>query len=224
MSPDQFFATLKARLVLMDDDTVRATVTALWLAQMGWGEVAILVDGLRDGELETGPEPKAPTGLDRVSVPELSARELEAVQKKSPVRIIDVGLSDNYVACHIPGAVWCSRVALDRLFRDAAHDGPTVLTSEKGVLARLAANDLDMSIAPSVSVLTGGNMAWRETGFTLSGGDAHFASPRDDHWLASSERPGDMRQNVLDYLAWEETLLDDIEQGGISPYHNLIWR
>jgi hypothetical protein len=99
-----------------------------------------------------------------------------------------------------------------------------VLTSEKGVLARLAANDLDMSIAPSVSVLTGGNMAWRETGFTLSGGDAHFASPRDDHWLASSERPGDMRQNVLDYLAWEETLLDDIEQGGISPYHNLIWR
>jgi rhodanese-related sulfurtransferase len=224
MSPDQFFATLKARIVLMDDDTVRATVTALWLAQMGWGEVAILVDGLRDGELETGPEPKAPTGLDRVSVPEVSARELEAIQKKSPVRIIDVGLSDNYVAGHIPGAVWCSRVALDRLFRDAAHDGPTVLTSEKGVLARLAANDLDMSIAPSVSVLTGGNMAWREAGFTLSAGDAYFASPRDDHWLASSERPGDMRQNVLDYLAWEETLLDDIEQGGISPYHNLIWR
>ncbi len=35
MSPDQFFATLKARIVLVDDDTVRATVTALWLAQMG---------------------------------------------------------------------------------------------------------------------------------------------------------------------------------------------
>ncbi|MDH3598953.1 MAG: rhodanese-like domain-containing protein, partial [Candidatus Tectomicrobia bacterium] len=46
MSPDQYFATLKARIVLVDDDTVRATVTALWLAQMGWGEVAILAEGL----------------------------------------------------------------------------------------------------------------------------------------------------------------------------------
>jgi hypothetical protein len=81
-----------------------------------------------------------------------------------------------------------------------------------------------MSIAHSVSVLAGGNTAWREAGFTLSSGAEHFASPRDDHWLASSERPGDTRQNVLDYLAWEETLLDDIEQGGASPYHNLIWR
>jgi 3-mercaptopyruvate sulfurtransferase SseA len=115
-------------------------------------------------------------------------------------------------------------VALDRLLREEAHDGPTVLTSEEGVLARLAATDLDMSIAPSVSVLAGGNTAWREAGFALSNGVEQFASPRDDHWLASSERPGDTRQNVLDYLAWEETLLDDIERGGMSPYHNLIWR
>jgi rhodanese-related sulfurtransferase len=156
MSPDQFFATLKARLVLMDDDTVRATVTALWLAQMGWGEVAILVDGLRDGELETGPESVTLSGLALTPIPELSARELEAMQQESPVRIIDVGQSEAYVRGHIPGAVWCSRVALDRLLREEAHDGPTVLTSEEGVLARLAATDLDMSIAPSVSVLAGG--------------------------------------------------------------------
>ena len=178
MSPDQFFATLKARIVLMDDDTVRATVTALWLAQMGWGDVAILVDGLRDSELETGPESEAPTGLDHTSASKLSARELEAIQQESPVRIIDVGMSDDYVAGHIPGAVWCSRVALDRLLRDETHDGSTVLTSEEGGLARLAANDLDMSISQSVSVLAGGNTAWREAGFTLSSGAEHFASPR----------------------------------------------
>jgi 3-mercaptopyruvate sulfurtransferase SseA len=224
MSPDQFFATLKARIVLMDDDTVRATVTALWLAQMGWGEVAILVDGLRDGELETGPESVALSGLALTPIPELSAHELEAIQQESPVRIIDVGLSEAYVMEHIPGAVWCSRVALDRLLREEVHDGPTVLTSEEGILARLAATDLDVSIAPSVAVLAGGNTAWREAGYPLSSGVEHFASPRDDHWLASSERPGDTRQNVLDYLAWEETLLDDIEQGGMSPYHNLMWR
>ena len=40
----------------------------------------------------------------------------------------------------------------------------------------------------------------------LSSGAECLASPRDDHWLPSSERPGDTRQNVLDDLAWEATL------------------
>jgi rhodanese-related sulfurtransferase len=34
MSPEQYFATLNARYVLIDDDTVRATVNALWLTKM----------------------------------------------------------------------------------------------------------------------------------------------------------------------------------------------
>ena len=91
--------------------------------------------------------------------------------------------------------------------------------------AQLAAGDLDESLSPShaIVVFAGGNAAWRDAGFALTSGAEHLASPRDDHWLASSERPGDTRQNVLDYLAWEDTLLDDIEQGGASPYRNLIW-
>ncbi|ETX07126.1 MAG: hypothetical protein ETSY2_13030 [Candidatus Entotheonella gemina] len=223
MSPDRFFATLKARIVLVDDDTVRATVTALWLAQMGWGEVVILVDGLREGALETGSEPISPMDLPRTLARELSIRELKALQQVQAVRIIDVGTSDRYVDGHIPGAMWCSRVALGRLLQEETHNSPTVLTSEDGVLAQLAASDLDGLLAPSVFTLTGGNTAWREAGLALARGAEHFASPRDDHWLASSERPGDTRQNVLDYLAWEETLLDDIEQSGASPYRNLMW-
>ena len=35
MSHEHYFATLNARIVLIDDDSVRATVTALWLMQMG---------------------------------------------------------------------------------------------------------------------------------------------------------------------------------------------
>jgi rhodanese-related sulfurtransferase len=224
MSPDRYFATLKARIVLVDDDTVRATVTALWLAQMGWGEIAILVDGLQGGSLETGLESASPIALYRSSVQELSAREVDALLQAHPVRMIDVGTSDGYIDGHVPGAVWCSRVALGALLREEAHDGPTVLTSEDGVLARLAVGDLDESLSHTVSILAGGNAAWRDAGFALSSGVDRLASPRDDHWLASSERPGDMRQKVLDYLAWEDTLLDDIEAGGAVPYRNLIWR
>jgi hypothetical protein len=41
-----------ARIVLTDDKSIRADMTASWLAQMGW-EVYVL-DGFYDGELETG--------------------------------------------------------------------------------------------------------------------------------------------------------------------------
>ena len=223
MSPDRYFATLKARIVLVDDDTVRATITALWLSQMGWGEVVVLVDGLDRRALETGPELTRDIGSDVASGRELTAHEVDALRRGQPVRIIDVGRSDCYVDSHLPGAVWCSRVALGSLLRDEVHDGPTVLTSEPGVLARLAAGDLDASLADNVSILAGGNAAWREARLELSSGAERLASPRDDHWLASSERPGDTRQNVIDYLEWEVTLLDDIERGGAVPYRNLIW-
>jgi rhodanese-related sulfurtransferase len=222
MSPDHYLATLKGRLVLVDDDTVRAIVTALWLAQMGWGEVAILVDGLH-GTLETGFEPPPVLGLDRVSVRTVTAHDIEKLRQTQPVRIVDVGTSDRYIDRHIPGAVWCSRVALDTYLRDTGHSGPIVLTSEDGMVARLAAGDLDGTLQQGVSILTGGNRAWHNAGFDCERGAEHMILPRDDHWLASSERPGDTRQNVLDYLAWEEALLDEIEQGGMVPYRNLIW-
>ncbi|MBT9489843.1 MAG: thiosulfate sulfurtransferase [Rubrivivax sp.] len=57
---DVFAAVRGARIVLSDDDGVRASVTAHWLAQMGW-EVAWLDD--TRGLTETGPwQPVAPGG------------------------------------------------------------------------------------------------------------------------------------------------------------------
>src|SRR5579859_4387749 len=47
-----------ARIVLTDDQSVRADMTASWLAQMGW-EVYVL-DGGYDGALETGAPPVVP--------------------------------------------------------------------------------------------------------------------------------------------------------------------
>lgn len=224
MGPDRFFATLKSRIVLVDDDTVRATVTALWLAQMGWGEVAVLGDG-RDGlSLESGPAPMPDFGFDPTSVPTLTVAELDVLGGAQGVRIVDVGASGSYVDGHLPGAVWCSRVALGGLLAEQAHDGPTVLTSGDGSLARLAADDLGAAGAGDISILVGGNDAWRDAGFALATGPEQLASPRDDHWLAASERPGETRRNVIDYLDWEVTLLDDIERGGAVPYRNLIWR
>ncbi|MGK0171435.1 MAG: hypothetical protein ACI9W2_003165 [Gammaproteobacteria bacterium] len=45
MSPEHYWAIGNARYVLVDDDGARAIVTALWLKQMGWGDVTLLQDG-----------------------------------------------------------------------------------------------------------------------------------------------------------------------------------
>jgi rhodanese-related sulfurtransferase len=220
MKPDYYFATMNARIVVSDDDGVRATINALWLAQMGC-EVAVLTGGLDGEALETGPWVAPVTEFGIATGPEATVQELDTMQKSKPVRIIDVGHSDAYEDAHIPGAGWCSRVVLGGLLGDGLSEGATVLTSEDGVVAKLAAKDLGP--VTGVSILSGGNTAWRDAGLALSSGAENMLSPREDHWVASSERPGDTRQNVVDYLDWETTLLDEIEQGGPSPYRNLIW-
>lgn len=219
MSPDQYFATVNARIVLSDDDTVRATVTALWLAQMGWGEVTFLTDGLAVGPLETG-QPTAET-ISALDVEAIDAATLNQELHAGTVRVIDVGTSADYVAGHIPGAEWCLR---SRLAETLGSDtGKLVLTSPDGVLARLAADDLHREHGLAPSILDGGTEAWRASGLPLETGAQSLLTPRDDFWLASSERPGDQRQNVQDYLDWETTLLDDIAAAGPVPYQNLIW-
>ena len=47
---DSHMATWGARVVLVDDNGVRATMTASWLKQMGWPDVAVLVAGPADGD------------------------------------------------------------------------------------------------------------------------------------------------------------------------------
>ena len=51
---DVYAPVLESRVVLVDDDGVRATMTASWLNQMGGREVAVLESALETGELERG--------------------------------------------------------------------------------------------------------------------------------------------------------------------------
>jgi len=128
------------------------------------------------------------------------------------------------VLSHVPGARWCLRSALSRTLASMAASGsPLVLTSADGVMARLAASDLAELGFADVLVLEGGNAAWCGAGFTPASGPTHLLSPRDDLWLASSERPGDARVNVMAYLDWEMSLLAAIERSGFVPFHNVLW-
>jgi len=225
MSPDHYMGTQNARCVLVDDDTVRATIAALWLAQMGRCTPYVLDDASRDRALtETGPAPRQVLGLDSAPSATLTPQALAALMRHANPLIIDVGPSAAYVLSHVPGARWCLRSALARTLTSTVPSGsPLVLTSADGVMARLAASDLTELGFEDVLVLDGGNAAWCGAGLTPASGPTHLLSPRDDLWLASSERPGDTRANVMAYLDWETSLLAAIERGGCVPFRNVLW-
>ena len=211
--------------MLVDDDTVRATIAALWLSQMGRCTPYILDNASLDGALtETRPVPRPVLGLDRAPSTTMTPQGLDALVRQANPLIIDVGTSAAYVHSHVPGAHWCLRSALVRTLASTAVSGsPLVLTSADGIMARLAASDLVELGFEDVLVLEGGNAAWYGAGLTPASGPTHLLSPRDDLWLASSERPGDVRANVMAYLDWETSLLAAIERGGFVPFRNVLW-
>src|SRR5262249_6783526 len=60
---DSHIATWGARIVLVDDNGVRATMTASWLKQMGWNDVSVLVDDGSGGDWTSGPHVPRVLGL-----------------------------------------------------------------------------------------------------------------------------------------------------------------
>src|SRR5262249_31158972 len=133
MSPDHFIGTQNARCAIVDDDTVRATIAALWLLQMGRATPHVLDDAaLEESLTETGPEPGRTLGLDRVPCVPITPTSLAAMIRHDAPLIIDVGDSTAYVQSHVPGAQWCLRSAVAGI----ASSSPLVLTSSDGVMAR----------------------------------------------------------------------------------------
>ena len=73
---DAHVATWGARIVLVDDNGVRATMTASWLKQMGWPDVAVLIAGPADGDWVAGRHVPHVLGLEAASAPGIEATEL----------------------------------------------------------------------------------------------------------------------------------------------------
>jgi rhodanese-related sulfurtransferase len=70
---DVFAPVRGARIVLSDDDGVRANMTGSWLAQMGW-EVRVLESSARDAVLERGP-----ASTQRSPLPSISTIGIDAL-------------------------------------------------------------------------------------------------------------------------------------------------
>jgi rhodanese-related sulfurtransferase len=206
---DQYVGTLGARIVLTDDAEVRAAMTASWLRQMGFADVFVL------------PEAGSETGWPAIPVLETSippqtaidSAALNALLSQDKATVLDLSLSRNYLARHIPGAWFAIRTRLAAALKNIPLAGTVVLTSEDGALARLAVAEAQAMFDRPVRFLDGGNAAWQAAGYAFSA-EANMADEAIDQWRKPYERTGDVEGAMREYLAWETDLLPRIQRDG----------
>jgi rhodanese-related sulfurtransferase len=209
---DQHVATLGSRIVLADDDGVRATATALWLRRMGWREVAVVAasDGFEPMGAASGPPVRIVRPPDAATV---SPQELKSLLERNDTLLIDLATSRDYRNGHIPGAWFVVRSRLPSVFASLPEAGTVVLTSEDGAMAAFASTD-DIPFKGAVHALEGGTAAWRQAGYPVSTSLARVADVMDDVVLKPSELSEGRETAMRDYLSGSEGLLDKVRRDG----------
>ena len=206
---DQYAGTLGARIVLSDDNEVRAVMTASWLRQMGWRDVAVLP--------EAGGETGGPVPSVLGTLPDDAAIDAAALRALGDATIVDLARSTHYRKGHIPGAWFAIRARLAQALDKISPRGTLVLSSEDGVLAGLAVDDARALTRLSVRWLKGGNAAWAAAGLPLST-EARMADEPLDAWLKPYERAGDPKAAMNEYLSWEIDLLERVKRDGTTHF------
>ncbi|WP_287028904.1 rhodanese-related sulfurtransferase [Pseudomonas sp. UBA6310] len=212
---DHYASVRGARVVLVDDDGVRANMSASWLAQMGW-EVHVL-DGLdatafgERGEWPT-PRPAAPTAS------EIDAATLRDWLAEGDTQVLDLTSSANHVAGHVPGAWWALRAGLRQALEQLPPASRYVLTCASSLLARYAVEEFAAATGKPVFLLAGGTAAWRAAGLPLEVGDARLASPRIDRYRRPYEGTDNPREAMQGYLDWEFGLVEQLGRDGTHGF------
>lgn len=204
-----------ARIVLLDDDGVRANMSASWLAQMGW-EVAVL-EGLSAADFSaTGdwqpPLPALPTAN------AISVEQLQDWLQEDGTVVLDFTTSANYVKRHIPGAHWVIRAQLAAALEQLPVAQRYVLTCGSSLLARFAARDLQALTRTPVYLLEGGTARWIAAGLPLQSGEAHLAVARSDRYKRPYEGTDNPRAAMQGYLDWEFGLIAQLERDGTHGF------
>jgi len=213
---DHFASVRGARLVLVDDDGVRANMSASWLAQLGW-EVFV-VDDLQPTDFSEHGEWSAPIPTPR-QAEEISAQTLADWRSHGDVAVLDFTTSANYVKQHIPGAWWALRGQLKEALARIPAAERYVLTCGSSRLARLAVADVEALTGKPAFLLKGGTGTWVAAGFPTETGESHLASPRIDRYRRPYEGTEASHEAMQAYLDWEYGLVDQLARDGTHGFH-----
>jgi len=214
---DHHVAVRGARLVLLDDDGVRAPMTASWLAQLGWEVWVLEADAVVEWN-ETGP--------DRVPLPPLpEVAQVQAEElaqwlghKDSGTCVIDLAPSAAHVKQHIPGSWWALSSQLEQALENLPTHARLVLCCTDDLRSRFAAAHLARAIKTPVFWLAGGLQAWQAKGLPIEAGESRLASPRIDRYRRPYEGTSNAVEAMQAYLDWEFGLVAQLERDGTHGF------
>jgi len=212
---DQWIGTRGARVVLVDEEEVRAPMTAQWLRQLGH-EAWVLEGGIaaasRLADLRDAAPPLLP------SPAPIAPGELAKRLREGRVRLIDLRPGMSYRKAHIDGAVWSIRPRVAAAAADRVV--PVALIADEPGVAALAAMDLADAGVGDVRLLTGGHEAARDAGLVVvSTPDTPGDMDCIDFLFFTHGRHEGNAEAARQYLAWETALvgqLDEQERGSFS--------
>ncbi|MFY0614868.1 MAG: sulfurtransferase [Hyphomicrobiaceae bacterium] len=201
---DQWVGVRGARLIVMDDDMIRAPMVAHWLHQLGH-EVYILEGGI-DAARGLALAPSASFEPERL--PAVSAADVAS--QLDNAQLVDVRAAMTYRAGHIDGARWSIRPRLDRLGLETGR--PVVLIAPSSATAALAAQRLGELGHTDIRHLQGDATAWQAAGLKI------VATPNDppdaeciDFLFHTHQRNDGDEAAARAYLAWELGLVDQMD-------------
>lgn len=206
-----------ARIVLVDDDGVRANMTGSWLAQMGW-ETWVVANPAAFSERGAAPTPLP----DVAPSTGVSPQQLAAWLREGDTVVLDFAPSVRHVAGHVPGAWFVLRSQLAQALQAIPAASRYVLTCGNAALARYVAPEV-AALRPDadVRVLEGGNAAWSAAGLPLETGEEHLASPRIDRYRRPYEGTEVRRDAMQAYLDWEYGLVAQLARDGTHGFRVL---
>jgi rhodanese-related sulfurtransferase len=224
---DKYAATSNARVVLIDNYMVRALMTASWMVQADWPETYVLANPFEGARLVSGDYKPFVPGVDRIKLPRIEPAELQALLPTKKVTVIDVADSLSYKRGHIPGAWFAIRSRLEESLKALPPSSSFVVTGDDPALVALSARDLAKLSGKPVSILAGGNAAWRKAKLPLTPGFENLAAKTDDIfrqpflWGQFEAMSPEFKQAANAYFDWELQLPEQLERARESNFKPL---
>ena len=204
---DQWVGVRGARIILVDDEEVRAPVVAAWLRQLGH-EAYVL-----EGGLTSAARVKIPATARSPNLPSLKAispHDLASALAADAPYVIDVRPGMAYRKGHILQAQWSIRPRIAAAIADRGR--PVVLVADGPDIAALAAIDLAEAGCNDVRLLDGGFEAWRAAGLPVAvSPDVPSDADCIDFLFFTHGRHEGNAAAARQYLAWEIGLIDQLD-------------
>jgi rhodanese-related sulfurtransferase len=210
-SIDQFASVRGARVVLIDNDGVRANLAASRLAQLNW-DAFVLADGGKPEALFTESGNGTVTSAPVPAIESIDGQQLQQWLEEGETGIVDLTLSANFRNRRIPGAVFTARSQLPQTLSQRPAYKRWVVTCGSGFLARYAVTEVAELTGSPTYLLHGGTLKWIDEQRPLEHGDSPYLQNPRDKYLRQHEQDDASPEAIQAYQDWEKGLVAQLER------------